>query len=458
MSLPAISAATLPPLAPPKAASPGWPKPGPGRVAGLVPWPGRRPASGGDPALFFAGGDPALFFTDPVLNQQVLSVLGAAGYGAAEYGEVAAAIAATHRGGDSYEACYRAFRSLGQQISGQGRAALATRNPVAARGAFLRAARYLATALHVALGTGHPRWQAAAYRAMDANWALAAGLLEPAAEPVRIRSGRNLLPGWLLRPRAAAGRPAARPPAVIFTDGGDAQHAGLYVAGAAEALSLGYCALLLEGPGQGSLLYLRGTGLRPDWESVITPAVDFLAGRGGADPGRIALIGTGLGGALAARAAAHEHRLAALVLDPGVTDALAALRLPAPLAGLALSGHPGEADAAWAEIAPRLPASVRFRVAKAGYPFRQPCFSALVAELGHYRTEAYLPLITTPTLVIGDEADAGYPGQGRLASQLLRCPHASHEFGPADTGRTGTPVPPHRRNQVIFDWLRTVLA
>lgn len=449
MSLPVISTATLPPLAPRRTAAPGPSKPGPGRVAGLVPWPVRRPVTRRDPARFFA---------DPVLNEQVLGLLGAAGYGAAEYGEVAAAIAATHRDGDSYEACYRAFRSLGQQVSAQGRAALATHNQVAARGAFLRAARYLATALYVAIGTGHPRWQAAAYRAMDASWALAAGLLEPAAEPVRIRSGRTLLPGWLLRPRAAGSRPAARPPAVIFTGGGDAEHIGQYVAGAAEAVSLGYAALLLEGPGQGSLLYLRGTGLRPDWENVITPAVDFLAGPGGADPRRISLVGSGLGGALAARAAAHEHRLAALVLDPGVTDPLAALRLPGPLAGLALSGQPGEADAAWADIAPRLPASVRFRVAKAGHPVRQPCFSALVRELSRYCTEAYLPQISAPTLVIGDGAGGCYPGQGRRAAALLRCPHTGYEFGAADAGLAGMPVPPHRRNQVIFDWLGTALA
>ena len=241
----------------------------------------------------------------------------------------------------------------------------------------------------MAIGTGHPRRPAAAYRAMDRTWALAAGLLEPAAEQVRIRSGRTILPGWLLRPRAAAGQPAARRPTVIFTGGADTQHIGAYVYGAAEAVALGYNALLVEGPGQGSLLHLRGTGLRPDWETVITPAVHYLQDRPDVDPRRIALIGWGLGGALAARAAAREPRLAALVLDPGVTHALATLRLPAPLVNLAESGIPGRRTRPGGHRA-QAPGQRPFRRDQVRPPVRSP-FSALVRELGRYSAAAWLP-------------------------------------------------------------------
>jgi pimeloyl-ACP methyl ester carboxylesterase len=114
------------------------------------------------------------------------------------------------------------------------------------------------------------------------------------------------------------------------------------VYGAAEAVALGYNALLFEGPGQGSMLHLRGIGFRPDWEAVITPVVDYLVGRPDVDPGRIALVGWSQGGALAARAAAFEHRLAALVLDPGVSDFMAVFHLPEELVRLART-HPAEA-------------------------------------------------------------------------------------------------------------------
>ena len=64
------------------------------------------------------------------------------------------------------------------------------------------------------------------------------------------------MPGWLLRPPGAGLR--TRRPTIILNNGNDAQNIGLYVYGAAEAVALGYNALIFEGPGQGSMLFLRG--------------------------------------------------------------------------------------------------------------------------------------------------------------------------------------------------------
>jgi dienelactone hydrolase len=102
-----------------------------------------------------------------------------------------------------------------------------------------------------------------------------------------------------------------------LNNGNDAQNIDLYVFGGAAALERGYNALIFEGPGQGSVFFLRGTPFRPDWEKVITPVVNFLGRRPDVDPGRIAVIGWSQGGELVARAAAFERRLAAAVLDPG---------------------------------------------------------------------------------------------------------------------------------------------
>jgi pimeloyl-ACP methyl ester carboxylesterase len=85
-------------------------------------------------------------------------------------------------------------------------------------------------------------------------------------------------------------------------------------------LRRGYNVLAVDGPGQGGALHLQKLVMRPDWEAVITPVVDYALARREIEPGRIAGFGYSLGGYLLARAAAFEHRLSALVLDDGVHD------------------------------------------------------------------------------------------------------------------------------------------
>jgi hypothetical protein len=74
---------------------------------------------------------------------------------------------------------------------------------------------------------------------------------------------------------------------------------------------------------RGAALLGQGLVLRPDWENVISPVLDWLLAQPGVDPARVALIGLSLGGYLAPRAASAEHRLAACVADCGSSDLFA---------------------------------------------------------------------------------------------------------------------------------------
>jgi cephalosporin-C deacetylase-like acetyl esterase len=58
----------------------------------------------------------------------------------------------------------------------------------------------------------------------------------------------------------------------------------------------------------------------PDWEHVLTPVFDFVAGLDGVDAARVAVYGISQGGHWVARALAFEHRYAAAITDPGVVD------------------------------------------------------------------------------------------------------------------------------------------
>ena len=80
---------------------------------------------------------------------------------------------------------------------------------------------------------------------------------------------------------------------------------------AAPALERGYNCLTFEGPGQGGVIRKQKIPFRHDWERVVTPVVDYALTRSEViDPTCIALMGISMGGYLAARAAAFEHRIA----------------------------------------------------------------------------------------------------------------------------------------------------
>lgn len=138
-------------------------------------------------------------------------------------------------------------------------------------------------------------------------------LLAFRAEAVAIPFDPAPLPGYLFRPaQGAEGRPT-----VVFTSGFDSTAEEMTKYGQGIAVELGWNALAFDGPGQGAMLVEHGVTMRPDFENVLTPVIDWLIEQPYTDPERLLLVGRSLGGYLAPRAASAEHRLAALVGDPG---------------------------------------------------------------------------------------------------------------------------------------------
>ncbi|HMN87079.1 MAG TPA: hypothetical protein PKA74_13950, partial [Bauldia sp.] len=134
--------------------------------------------------------------------------------------------------------------------------------------------------------------------------------------------GTGTMTGYLLRP---AGAVAPRP-TVILPAGYDSTAESGYVETAWMALARGMNAFTFEGPGQGGTLYRDHIPMGPDYETVLSPAVDWLIGQEGVDPGKLVLVGRSLAGYLAPRGAAHEPRLAALVCDPGQVEFISRIK------------------------------------------------------------------------------------------------------------------------------------
>jgi 2,6-dihydroxypseudooxynicotine hydrolase len=246
--------------------------------------------------------------------------------------------------------------------------------------------------------TDDPAQQRAAHERTVACFRRAAPALSPPAELVRVPYGPTTLPGYL---RVPPGSGLARTPVVIMVPGLDSVKEELQ-ATAEYFLARGLATLAIDGPGQGESEY--ELPIEPAYEKVATAVVDFLQDRAGLDRERIGLFGVSLGGYYAARAAAYEKRLAAVV-------SLAA---------------PYRLDLDWDELPPQTKATFQARSgARSAEEAR-----ARAAEL---TLEEAVRHIDTPLLVVGGVKDAIAPAyhQERLAkevktAELVVYPDGSH--------------------------------
>jgi dipeptidyl aminopeptidase/acylaminoacyl peptidase len=134
-------------------------------------------------------------------------------------------------------------------------------------------------------------------------------------ERVEIDSPDGILPGHLIPARSQG--PA---PVVIFYSGLDVTKEILYGIIRNEFAERGIACLVVDTPGIGEPLRLRGVPSRPDYEVPTSAIVDYLETRPDIDSSRIGLLGISLGGYYAPRGAAFEHRIKACVAWGAVWD------------------------------------------------------------------------------------------------------------------------------------------
>ncbi len=265
---------------------------------------------------------------DALLDAQTLRTMGSAPYGGADIGECLAT-AARVRGTDltSWHDAWLAAAAAALALAERELAAGQTET---ARLAFWRASSYFRTSGVMLMGTpADPRLADVSRRQTDA-FRRGAALLAAPPQILQIPYEGTTLPGYFFPADDGQQRRAT----VILTGGYDGTAEELYFFNGAAALARGYHVLAFDGPGQGAALLQQGLVMRPDWENVVTPVVDYLLTRPDVDAARIALIGLSLGGYLAPRAASAEHRLAACIADCGSYDLFAAAldHVPGPLA------------------------------------------------------------------------------------------------------------------------------
>jgi pimeloyl-ACP methyl ester carboxylesterase len=403
-------------------------------------------------------------FKDQSFSFETLRALGYAPYGGADIGEVTSTASRIPDG--DLTAWYSEWRALAERIHADADRSAAAGHGVSARESYLRASNYYRVCeFYLRVDSSNdPEVREVGQLSVD-SFARAAQLMNPSPEQVRFPYEDITLPGWWIpadlgTAHPTGGDPDGPRPTLLYCGGFDSTEEELYFSGGAAAARRGYHVLAFAGPGQGSALRDQKLLFRPDWDAVVTPAVDWLLARTDVDPERVALMGMSLGGLLAPRAAATEHRLAALIAYDGLYSfADMVHRLVGPeimeLVGDNLATSDTKANALIEEIissrtntfGPALPWGM--------WVFGEDSPAAALRAFAPYTLEGYAPLVTCPTLVLDGEDD---PCDSSRLYEALRCQKTYHLFPAAEGGgehcQEGVMS---RLHQVVFDWLDTVL-
>ena len=341
-----------------------------------------------------------LYFDDENFDGQLQRSVGKADSGMANVGECLA-IAGQITPGDR-DSWYRAWSGFAGRLAEQGQAALAAGHRVSAGSVLLRAAEYFRQAFFFHRDNLDGAELRTAYASSVQAFRDALPLLDHGAEVLA-----DGLSGYLFTPRHADGRL----PTVLHIGGYDATAEELY-ASAGPALERGYVFAAVDGPGQGSVLYDQRVPMRPDWEAVVPGMFDALIKHPHVDPSRVVLVGRSFGGLIAPRGASGEHRLAAMVVDPGQLEIGSAIVNRLGELGQHLDDPAADAQFESLLTVPALRALLAPRMVTHGLTsVREYC-----RDLLRYTNEDTAPAITCPSYVTDNETDAvsGRPGKGAV--------------------------------------------
>lgn len=268
-----------------------------------------------------------LLFSRGLFDDQFGRTLASVYAGMADLGE---AFAAAHRIGPDAtpDTWYDGWINLARDVETVASAAAIAGHRLSARDGYLRASEYYRQAFFFIRHLLDDERLQSAYASHVRTFALAGpdfGFCQ--GTPVEIPYQETTLHGWFFTPDASG----AIRPTVILPDGYDSTAEEMLSYGAG-ALRRGYNVLTFDGPGQGRALYLQRLYMHADFEAVLTPVIDWLTQRPDVEQNKLVLIGRSMGGYLAPRAAAFEHRIAALVCDP--PDPNVGSHLPGGIVGL----------------------------------------------------------------------------------------------------------------------------
>jgi pimeloyl-ACP methyl ester carboxylesterase len=409
-----------------------------------------------------------IVFQDPTFSLQLLRTISQTYYKGADIGECLSTAYRIKEG--EFESWYTEWFKTAKRVHSYADECLAANHKTSAREAYLRASNYYRVAEFLLINPEDPRIQTT-WGSSKECFSNAGKLFSPPIDSIEIPYEGTTLPGYFYRVNEDSYNnnnnnnnnnnttPIPRPTLVVH-GGFDSTLEELYASAAAPALERGYNCLTFEGPGQGGVIRIQKIPFRFDWERVVTSVVDYALTRDKEiDRDRIALMGISMGGYLAARAAAFEHRIAACILYNGVYDGYDAFGSGFP-PSLRLAVENGNVDTVnnVIGILSDLDANMRFNLKHGMWTTGTNSPFELIQESKKYTVRDIAQKIRCPTLVLEAEKDDSFPGQPKKVYDALTCPKKyimfTTEEGAEEHCQCGAPA---ISNQRIFDWLDETL-
>jgi pimeloyl-ACP methyl ester carboxylesterase len=390
-----------------------------------------------------------MHFQDPTFSFEFLRMVSAAVGGGSDINECFQTASRITEG--DVESWHREWNRTAERIHGIADDCLAHGHRVSAREAYLRASNYYRSAeffLYLDYEKPDPR-ALPTYQKSVQCFRQAARLFPFPCEEVSIPYEGTVLPGYFYRVDDSA----TPRPTLLLHGGYDSTGEEMYFGTVPAALQRGYNCLIFEGPGQGSVIRLQHLPFRPDWEHVVTPVVDYALTRPEVDPKRLILDGHSLGGYLAPRAAAFEHRLAACIAIDGLFSFVANR----------FSDVPGqlseEALKAQFEQEKQQSLYMRWALSQGMWTMQASSLLDCTQKMTRYTMEGVAQQITCPTLVCDAERDHFFAGQPKKLYDALSCPKTYLLFTADDAAEehchAGAAL---LLNQRVFDWLDETLG
>ena len=353
------------------------------------------------------------------------------------------------------ESWYREWLKTAEQCEKAGDDFVARGKTISARQEFFKASNYYRTSeffLHT--NPDDPRIASISRKSRD-SFLKGVKLSAQPVMPVTIPFEGTTLPGYLCLVDASG----AKRPLLIIQTGFDGTKEELYFEAARFAVKRGYNVLLFEGPGQGEVIRMQKLPFRPNWETVVTPVVDYAITLKEVDAGRIALMGISFGGYLAPRAVAFEKRIKACIANGGVYDFHMTAHLTQDLE--TYLDTPEGAEQIDKAIYSKMKTNPSFRwvMANGMFTFRAKSPSEWCKMTRPYTMKDVAAKITCHILIVDSEGDRDMPGQAKMLYNALTTPRKEFMLFTKDDGaeehcQMGAILISNAR---ILDWLDAIM-